>query len=370
MLKLLAILNTIVKMKPSLQRIIFLVLFLVSSKAQVHNCIQNGTTSKHNGTEEFESLQLQLPPPPPEHEKNESIPIILGGSTTTVPTTENHVSSACSCGLDGFGTGKIVGGTNVDDTHLWPWFAVVVRSDRPTAGSHCGASLISSRYLVTAAHCLIPMIHVGLRHFKVKLGYTDLRQNASDGDRLDIAIESVTIHPRFEQSYPYHNDIGMIKLAYPLSCKYHKRIRPVCLPSTSTSSSDDNENSFVDETAITVGFGRTSINGNQSLILQQIKIKIISNKECESQFAQLPFHGPKILGNMLCAWKTGYDSCVGDSGGPLFLKPKNSSKYIQVGVTSWGVGCDNKKYAGVYTRLSEHLHWIRTVAVDLSSSHF
>ncbi|ODM98353.1 Clotting factor B [Orchesella cincta] len=337
------------------------ILFSLSSKVGGRHCLQNGTVSKlQNGTEQlegsngsallFSSTTTSSTPP-----------------TTTVPFFED-VSSACSCGLAEFGTGKIVGGTNVDDAHLWPWFAVVVRSDRPTVGSHCGASLISSRYLVTAAHCLLPMIHVGLRHFKVKLGYTDLRQNATEGERLDMAIESVTIHPRlrFEQSYPYHNDIGLIKLAYPLTCKYNKRIRPVCLPPSP--SDEEEKNHFVDQVAITAGFGRTSINGNQSLTLQQIKIKIISNKECMSHFIQLPFQGPKILRNMLCAWKKGHDSCVGDSGGPLFLKPSNSSKYIQLGVTSFGIGCANEKYPGVYTRLSEYLHWIRTVAVDLSSA--
>ena len=54
---------------------------------------------------------------------------------------------------------------------------------------------------------------------------------------------------------------------------------------------------------------------------------------------------------MLCAGRTNLDSCQGDSGGPLFVKAVGSAGYIQVGITSWGVGCGATGFPGVYTRL-------------------
>ena len=37
---------------------------------------------------------------------------------------------------------------------------------------------------------------------------------------------------------------------------------------------------------------------------------------------------------MICAGKKGKDSCIGDSGGPLYDKAND----VLVGITSWGIG--------------------------------
>jgi trypsin len=44
----------------------------------------------------------------------------------------------------------------------------------------------------------------------------------------------------------------------------------------------------------------------------------------------------------------------GDSGGPILVNG------VQVGITSFGNGCADPKYAGVYTRVSTYLGWIQT----------
>jgi trypsin len=44
----------------------------------------------------------------------------------------------------------------------------------------------------------------------------------------------------------------------------------------------------------------------------------------------------------------------GDSGGPLLVEG------VQVGVTSFGRGCADPRYAGVYARVSRYVDWIKT----------
>lgn len=58
---------------------------------------------------------------------------------------------------------------------------------------------------------------------------------------------------------------------------------------------------------------------------------------------------------MFCAGFTtgGKDSCSGDSGGPIV----DSSKVLQ-GLVSWGNGCAEANYAGVYTRVGQFVDWI------------
>lgn len=47
----------------------------------------------------------------------------------------------------------------------------------------------------------------------------------------------------------------------------------------------------------------------------------------------------------------------GDSGGPLMYQLENS-RWITIGVVSWGIGCGNKNSPGIYTKVSNYIPWI------------
>jgi secreted trypsin-like serine protease len=52
----------------------------------------------------------------------------------------------------------------------------------------------------------------------------------------------------------------------------------------------------------------------------------------------------------------------GDSGGPLQItKPDNQCIYYIIGVTSFGTGCGDKKFPGIYTRVSSYIDWIESI---------
>ena len=64
----------------------------------------------------------------------------------------------------------------------------------------------------------------------------------------------------------------------------------------------------------------------------------------------------EIYESMICAGSAGKDSCQGDSGGPL------TQAGLLVGVVSWGEGCADEGYPGVYTEVSYFLDWIEASA--------
>jgi secreted trypsin-like serine protease len=59
------------------------------------------------------------------------------------------------------------------------------------------------------------------------------------------------------------------------------------------------------------------------------------------------------------------DSCYGDSGGPLMIFTA-SRQWVVAGIVSYGFGCADPLYAGVYTRVAHYLDWIQSINISYS----
>ena len=110
-----------------------------------------------------------------------------------------------------------------------------------------------------------------------------------------------------------------------------------------------------------IGYGTTTEGGFQSSTLQQVVLNYIPTDACN-----VNYEGQINGATMLCAGVGGgKDSCQGDSGGPLVVR--SGSAFTQVGIVSWGYGCADPAFPGVYSRVSGEVNWIKTQICTLSS---
>uniref|UniRef100_A0A673HBQ5 Trypsin-like n=1 Tax=Sinocyclocheilus rhinocerous TaxID=307959 RepID=A0A673HBQ5_9TELE len=158
-----------------------------------------------------------------------------------------------------------------------------------------------------------------------------------------LRTASVINHPDYYD--PTHdNDIALLKLSS--SVTFTNYIRPVCLAAAGSKYAAGTE------TWVT-GWGALQSGGSSPDKLQEVMIPVVSSSDCDDAY------GGGITSNMICAGllnEGGKDSCQGDSGGPLVTR--NGSLWIQSGVVSFGIGCADPRYPGVYARISQYQDWI------------
>ncbi|MEQ2280954.1 hypothetical protein AMECASPLE_025479, partial [Ameca splendens] len=131
------------------------------------------------------------------------------------------------------------------------------------------------------------------------------------------------------------------------------KVLPVCLPEKDYIVPSGTE-------CYVTGWGETQGTSGEGL-LKEAGFPIIENKKCNRP----SYLNGRVKDHEMCAGNIdgGVDSCQGDSGGPLVCYAQN--KYIQQGVTSWGLGCANAMKPGVYARVSKFVDWIdRTIKAN------
>ncbi|KAM3966963.1 trypsin-1 [Aphomia sociella] len=228
---------------------------------------------------------------------------------------------------------RIVGGLPAS-LNRYPWMARIVYDGQ----FHCGASLLTKDYVLTAAHCVKK-----LKKSKIRVILGDHDQSiTSESPAIMRAVVQVVRHRGFDAD-TYNNDIALLRLRKPVN--FSRIIKPVCLPSAGIDPAGKD--------GVAVGWGRTSEGGQLPGIVQEVRVPILNLTQCR----KTKYRAARITSNMICAGRAGTDSCQGDSGGPLLIQ--NGGKFQIVGIVSWGVGCGRPGYPGVYTRVPRYLKWIK-----------
>ncbi|XP_047483690.1 serine proteinase stubble-like [Penaeus chinensis] len=249
------------------------------------------------------------------------------------------------CGRPLYRTARVVGGNRASFGE-WPWQASI-RVWRASTNMHvCGGALLTSQWVVTAAHCTNKR---RANQVTVVLGEHDFETLHEPYDLINSRVEAVIQHPFFN-SLNYEYDIALLRLRDPVA--FQPNILPVCLPKE-----DDD---LAGETGVATGWGRLYAGGPLPSVLQKVDLPIVSNAKCIDMFQEAGYkeHIPDIF---LCAgYKEGkQDTCDGDSGGPLVVF--REGVWTLAGISSWGKSCAKSNQPGVYTRVSKYRNFVQRI---------
>lgn len=184
----------------------------------------------------------------------------------------------CGCSSSPVSITRVVGGENASEAS-WGWAVSISVGNLYL----CGGSILSSSWIITAAHCIE---NYTPKDFLVYAGSTLLwfgTQNRS--------VSQIIVHSKYDPA-TYSNDIALLRLSIPLIMS-DPNVSPICIPSIKSISLTSNEFptngttvnfyeiifytfiyiSFLQVVAI--GWGRLSENGPSSKTLQQVTLTII-----------------------------------------------------------------------------------------------
>merc|ERR1719315_145240 len=161
-------------------------------------------------------------------------------------------------------------------------------------------------------------------------------------DQMDIAVSKVMLHEDYD-SWTIENDICLLELESQADFS-SSVIGSISLPSSMEE--------YPAGTDCTVsGWGTTSEGGSLGKTLMKVTVPVLSDDDCRDAYGV-----SEIADSMICAGleQGGKDSCQGDSGGPFMCGSQLS------GVVSWGYGCAEPGYPGVYTQTSYFISWLNS----------
>ncbi|MBN3301585.1 NETR protein, partial [Amia calva] len=282
------------------------------------------------------------------HSEDAGVICDYGERTTARNMKGDPIASVCGLRLVHTRQKRIIGGEN-SLRGGWPWqSAIRLRNSHGEGRLVCGATLISSCWILTSAHCF-KRYGNDTKTYKVRVG--DYHTLVPEEYEAEYGVDAIVPHGNYRpDSNDY--DLALVRLAGRggQCVSFGRHVLPACLPQRREKVLKVASNCFI------TGWGDTG--RAYSKTLQEAPVSLLHRRHCEESYSE------QFTGRMLCAGSAPagrwVDSCRGDSGGPLVCE-RPGGGWVLYGVTSWGHACRLRNSPGVYTKVSAFLPWIKRV---------
>ncbi|NXI35182.1 C1R protein, partial [Galbula dea] len=236
----------------------------------------------------------------------------------------------------------------------FPWQALTAIHGRG------GGALLGDRWILTAAHTIIPK-NAGWNNVSLEklaeeanifLGHTKVEELHKLGNH---PVRKIFLHPDYnpDDEYDFNGDIALLELKHPVTLG--PTVLPICLP-------DDSNTTFYRDghMGYVSGFGvdKNFISND----LKYVSLPAVAPEKCQSWLDSKKRDLPMVFSeNMFCAGflRVKQDTCQGDSGSAFTVLDRASGRWVAIGIVSWGIGC--AQGYGFYTKILNYLDWIKGI---------
>lgn len=308
------------------------------------NTTPNSNCTKCGGQEEFEP-QRAFARLSHKHQQLGNVLVRFMSATAAEPDTARRMMQAENFTRE---VERIIGGR---PTSSFPECCLIGhRNPNGTVSWFCSGVLVHPQIVLTAGHCFDPERRANV----VALSAT------SQGDLANaelVNIRRLAVHPRYQQT-KLLSDLTVAILRTPATTK------PVGIATTP-------ELGAASKTTL-VGFGNDDIHSTRGFGLKrEVEVDITSIRRTVGDNLDADEHRLGYESDFeFTAGGNGFDTCNGDSGGPVYINVHGTLKVAGLTSRSTDSAVHPCGEGGIYTRIDKHLDFIRQVAQDAGITTF
>ncbi|XP_017768646.1 PREDICTED: venom protease-like [Nicrophorus vespilloides] len=222
-----------------------------------------------------------------------------------------------------------------------PSIAVLGHRNESSTSWECIGTLISNKFVLTAAKCLNQSINI------VRFADRDLNKNDDNANTQEYGVLRHIIHPKYKYPFAY-NDIAVIELNDTVTFTYY--VKSICVNDVAKI-----REPLWDEV------------GYKKFKYTRIQVLRLSSRACNLYFDNDKFANLVPFGldpdTQICASSPSYhDTCQSQLGAQLQTFDFNyRGVTFLIGITTIPKPCSHTNEPGLYTRVSHYAPWIESI---------